>query len=135
MDSILNMSELQLNDYIPKFREINIYDNIVEPIIREFQSIAKLKNIELKCESPSVNTMIKCDEFSVKQIIENLIDNAIKFTEKGWISIRLNINSYNRLVFEVEDTGIGISEEFIPQIFDIFSQEEHGYSRKYEGNG
>ncbi|NCQ04762.1 MAG: hypothetical protein GW834_09800, partial [Cyanobacteria bacterium] len=60
--------------------------------------------------------------------------NAIKYTKKGIISVILSKNQ-NKIVIEIVDTGIGISNEFIPTIFDAFTQEEQGYTRKYEGNG
>ena len=135
VDAILNMSELQLNNYNPHFKEIDVYKNILEHIIAEFEPIAKAKDLQLKCEVTTTNPMINCDEFSVKQIFENIIDNAIKFTLKGRVAVKIDRNQNDKLVFEVEDTGVGISDEFISRLFDVFSQEEKGYSSKYKGNG
>ena len=81
------------------------------------------------------DTFLKADEYSVKQIFSNLIDNAIKFTNKGEINIRLFRNEHQSLNVEVQDTGIGISRDYLPELFKPFTQEQQGYTRKYEGNG
>jgi signal transduction histidine kinase len=80
------------------------------------------------------NIHIYSDDYALNQIFSNLIDNAIKFTEQGKVVVEFSEqeNFYN---IEVKDTGIGISEEYIPHLFTPFSQEERGYTRRYEGNG
>ncbi len=79
--------------------------------------------------------MITCDEYSVNQIIYHLVDNAIKFTEHGKVKMVLTRNEAGKITFNIEDTGIGISEKFLKEVFEPFLQEDQGYSRKYEGNG
>jgi signal transduction histidine kinase len=68
-------------------------------------------------------------------VFQNLIDNAIKFTLEGHIEVKVYKDEYNKFCVSVKDTGIGISEKYIGKIFLPFSQEESGYSRKFEGNG
>ena len=68
-------------------------------------------------------------------ILLNLVNNSIKFTEKGSITICVDRTAEERLRIKVEDTGVGISEEFMPSIFELFMQEDHGYTRNYDGNG
>ena len=68
-------------------------------------------------------------------MLANLIDNAIKYTKKGNIDIILTRNSKNLTEIEIADTGIGMSEDFQKKIFDPFTQEEQGYTRKYDGAG
>ena len=70
----------------------------------------------------------------MSQIMANLIDNAIKYTASGEIGIKLySIN--DKTAIDISDTGIGISEKYLPQLFTKFSQEEQGYTRKFEGTG
>lgn len=69
------------------------------------------------------------------QIFDHLIDNAIKYTEEGSVTISIDQDYLKRIVIEIEDTGIGISEKFLPHIFKPFTQEEAGYTRTYEGTG
>ncbi|MFO7447343.1 MAG: ATP-binding protein, partial [Ignavibacteriaceae bacterium] len=57
------------------------------------------------------------------------------FTEKGSVEVKLYTNKKGKVCAEVKDTGIGISEEYMPNLFKSFSQESKGYSRKFEGNG
>ena len=64
-----------------------------------------------------------------------MIDNAVKYTEQGEVAIKILRDSEERLIVEIKDTGIGIEEEYLPRLFEPFSQEEMGYTRKYEGNG
>ena len=65
----------------------------------------------------------------------NLIDNAIKYTNKGSVKIKPFVNEFGKIQVDIIDTGIGISEEYMPQMFEAFSQEEQGYTRSYEGIG
>ena len=64
-----------------------------------------------------------------------MIDNAIKYTKKGKVEILLGKNKTNNIIVEVKDTGIGISKEFLPRLFEVFAQEERGYTRSFDGNG
>ena len=64
----------------------------------------------------------------------NILDNAIKFTEKGEIKITIEEND-DHLIVKIKDTGRGISDEYMSSLFQPFSQEQQGYTRKYEGNG
>ena len=65
----------------------------------------------------------------------NLIENAIKYTNKGSITIESSQNPFGNIQVDITDTGIGISQDYISKIFDPFSQEEQGYTRTYEGIG
>jgi len=101
----------------------------------EFQSLAKEKNISFVLTKKTDDAFVYADEYSVIQIFSNLVDNAIKFTQEGFVKINVGRNLSGKLVVEVKDSGIGISKEYLPKLFTQFSQEEHGYTRKFEGNG
>jgi signal transduction histidine kinase len=75
------------------------------------------------------------DETMLYQVINNIVGNAIKFTEKGSVRISTDRDPLQRVVIRVEDTGVGISEEFLPRIFNSFEQESSGRSRSHEGSG
>ena len=77
---------------------------------------------------------IKADIYTLTQIFSNLIDNAIKYTPTGAIIILLE-NIAGKLIISVQDTGIGISKKFQEELFEAFTQEEQGYTRKFDGNG
>ena len=81
------------------------------------------------------NSRIVCDQYSVNQLFSNLIENAVKYTNKGSVKIKTFINEVGKIQVDIEDTGIGISSEYVPKLFEPFSQEEQGYTRSYEGIG
>lgn len=134
IDLILNMSELHVGTYNPIFAPFDL-NNIVEKINREFRLIAKQKNIDFSILKRCEKAMINADEYSVHQIINNLVDNAIKFTETGNVEIIVERNSRDKVTLTVLDTGIGMSEEYLSNLFNPFSQEVQGYTKKYEGTG
>ena len=135
IDLLLNMSEVQVGSYefVPKKLDI---DKIVNSILLEYKVLASDKglylNYYLNTDKVIVNDR---DEYSVSQIIANIVDNAVKYTHNGGIDITLGRNENDELYVKVKDTGIGISEEYLDDIFTPFSQEDQGYTRKYEGNG
>lgn len=133
IDLILNMSEIQNGKYSPSTKKIDIYDT-VQQIYHQLKPQAQLKKLDFRLSNFNRNIHIYSDDYALNQIFSNLIDNAIKFTEQGKVVVEFSEqeNFYN---IEVKDTGIGISEEYIPHLFTPFSQEERGYTRRYEGNG
>ncbi len=134
IDLILNMSEIQTGTFERTPREFDLYNNIIKNLMGEFHEQAKLKGLDLNIRKQADQTNIFADEYSVSQIFINLIDNAIKYTKQGKVKICIN-RSEKKLLVEVRDTGIGISKEYLPHLFDPFSQEEQGYSRSFEGVG
>lgn len=103
-------------------------------------SQAKDKNLEFKLiVSNNIKPVLKGDDTRLRQVLINLIGNAIKFTDKGSIHLSVDLAGENEatqtLKFEVSDTGIGMSEEFMSKIFDKFSQEHNASNRKYDGTG
>jgi PAS domain S-box-containing protein len=135
IDLILNVSELQTGVYKPLLGKIDIDTQVLKKLYNEYQQMAKQKGIDLiyKCEVKE--SEIISDEYCVTQIFANLIDNAVKYTKKGNVEILLTKNKDGNIVVEVKDTGIGISKEFLPHLFEPFVQEEQGYTRSFEGNG
>ncbi len=137
IDLILNVSELQTGTYEPIKEKSDIIEEIIIPLIGEFQSAAKAKNLDLIFSNDLGQEKYSCliDIYTITQILANLIDNAIKYTNKGNVTVRAYKNIDNLFSIDVKDTGIGISEEFQKTLFEPFTQEEQGYSRKFEGNG
>lgn len=134
IDLILNMSDIQLGTYKPAFQEIDIAEDVVYMLLSEYQWAAKNKGIDFEYTIYASNPKIHGDLYSVSQIVGNLVDNAIKYTAEGGISLTVD-DFENKVRVRIKDTGIGISAEYLPYLFEPFSQEEHGYTRKYEGNG
>lgn len=114
-----------------------LLDNITEL----FMPKAREKNIELSCRmAADVPELIMGDAARLRQVLVNLVSNAVKFTETGQVSILLS-REYSRdrkkltLKFSVADTGIGIPSEKQPLLFQSFSQLHPSINRKYGGTG
>lgn len=135
IDMILNMSEIQLGAYNSIIKKIDLIDDVIKPIMNEYNYNAIDKNIDLTFSSAYDKMFVNGDQYSLLQIFSNLIDNAIKYTKEGNVSVDASLNYDNEIVITITDTGIGISDEFLPNIFEPFRQEEQGYTRSYEGNG
>ena len=135
VDMILNMSEIQTGTVTASHKDLDLSEEVLSTLYIEYKNQAERKNLSFIYNVETDNTKVLADDYLATHIFTNLIDNAVKYTDKGKIEIVINRNEQNKLYVEVKDTGIGISEEFIPRLFDAFTQEEHGYSRKYEGNG
>ncbi|MBZ0199504.1 MAG: HAMP domain-containing histidine kinase, partial [Ignavibacteriaceae bacterium] len=133
IDLILNMSMVQTGNYDLSPRVLNIQE-ILFKLVTEFKAAAETKNIKLSLQNNSKNANVFVDEYTINQAFHNLIDNAVKYTRKGHIGVIL-FDSVNGVSVTIEDTGIGISEEYLQKLFQPFSQEESGYSRRFEGNG
>jgi len=103
-------------------------------------SQAKEKNLAFNLQiDKSIYTAHVGDEGRLRQVLINILGNAIKFTEVGYVDFRVELirefPQDQRIRFTVRDTGIGMSEEFRRKIFNKFSQEESASNRKYEGTG
>ncbi|MFA4924189.1 MAG: ATP-binding protein [Ignavibacteriaceae bacterium] len=135
IDLILNISQIQSGNFETKFEVIDLNKNLLDDLILEFYSKAKAKNLELTLNNFPGDTFILGDSYLIKQIFANLIDNAIKYTSAGEVKIHLYKNDVDKICVDVIDSGIGISAEYLPFVFEPFTQEDTGYSRKFEGSG
>ena len=130
LNTALEMSELTKYEFI----NIDISNDILPGIIKDFEPIAKEKGISISSDITFYKKVL-ADEYSVKQTLTHLLDNAIKFTDDGEVVISAYENSTNEFVISIKDTGIGISEENKHKMFNLFSQEDSSTTRKYDGNG
>jgi PAS domain S-box-containing protein len=121
----INNTECHLNVLLPELQKQ--YLEIV-------QTIGK-KNIDIILDIPSEKIICYTDSFRLRQVLSNLIDNAVKFTSEGYIEIGLRRTDDNKLLFYVRDTGIGIPADKVALIFDRFMQIEEADTRSYGGTG
>lgn len=116
-----------ITDLLTKARQVLLYK-------------AEEKGIPIDLEiDPSIANCHMGDPYRLNQIVLNILGNAIKFTEKGLISIRCSVKEQDQLMqvicISIKDTGVGISKDFLNDLFDKFSQEDKSITRKYGGTG
>ncbi|NSG83159.1 transporter substrate-binding domain-containing protein [Blautia schinkii] len=115
--------------------------DILEEICGVFESVAKEKNIQIKSEICVTHKNVVCDGTKVREIVINLVSNALKYTPDGGI-VTIKVHElpgdkegYVKIKTEVADTGIGMSKDYIPTIFDSFSRERSTTIGKIGGTG
>lgn len=135
INDVIDISKIETGQ-IEKQEEAVLINDMMLDIFTFYQTVAKKNNIRIYLEPhlPDSETYILTDEVKLKQIISNLIDNAIKFTHEGYIKL-LYQRKNEQIEFCVEDTGIGISDELQDAIFERFRQADVGDARKYGGTG
>lgn len=115
--------------------------DVLDEIIGVFDSTAKKKEIQLICEKQIEHQHIMCDMTKVKQIFVNLVSNAVKYTPAGGtVTLRsqelpCEQDGYILVKTEVIDTGIGMSKEYLPKLFEAFSRERNTTTGKVAGTG
>lgn len=121
----INMAECHLDILLPELQK---------QFLEILQTLGK-KNLDIILDMPSEKIVCKTDSFRLRQVLSNLIDNAIKFTNDGYVEIGLRKTDENKLLFYVRDTGIGIPEDKLSLIFSRFRQLEEADTRTFGGTG
>ncbi len=134
---IIDLAALDANKVLVKRRPENIID-IIKNVCDSYLPEATEKKLYLNQNINVINPVAEIDSILLTQALNNLINNAIKFTKHGGITIKLSetkVNTIDCFVVSIADTGIGISKENIPIIYHEFRQVSEGYSREFEGLG
>ena len=115
--------------------------DILEEVDSVFASAAKEKNIQIKSEMHVTHRKVVCDGTKIREILSNLVSNALKYTpDGGTVTIKVqelpgDKEGYVKIKTEVADTGIGMSKDYIPLMFDSFSRERNTTIGKVSGTG
>ncbi|KJF26895.1 hypothetical protein TZ02_10155, partial [Clostridium aceticum] len=133
VNDILDYSKLKHSDIKLSFRTINLYE-LVDSILTVFKMTKKENAVLIKNEIPKNISRVYADEDRLQQIIYNLVGNAIKFTKKGEVSVKAEVQG-DFIQVVVEDTGIGIPADKIEKIFESFEQVDTSTSRQHSGTG
>ncbi|AXT60149.1 PAS domain-containing sensor histidine kinase [Aquimarina sp. AD10] len=135
MDKLSNFSEIDaINDNLI-FEELDI-NYIVETSFREYKHMAEAKKLKYELELDESCPQSNIDKNLFRPALNNIIHNAIKYTEKGTVTVKIKSdNSEKKIYIYIKDTGIGIDKTSFEKIFDPLTQESIGLSRKYEGTG
>ncbi len=134
IDEILDLSRLEADRLETQSVTINVR-NLVGDLVAPLRKQARAKGLSFSVDiSDSVPKKFHSDPIRISQIIRNLIDNAIKFTKSGEISLKVYTEDEN-VFFCVEDSGMGISQEELEVIFEPFAQAYGSTDREFEGTG
>lgn len=139
INDILDFSKVEAGKLELEDIDFNL-GSMVEDLGTAMHYLAEDKGLELICPANSIqNQWLNADPGRIRQILTNLIGNAIKFTEQGEVAVFCKITNKadnRRLIrFEIKDTGIGISEEHQDKLFSKFTQADSSTTRKYGGTG
>lgn len=134
INDLLLLSNIENNNKNLQFSEINLLE-LLNKIKKLFEKRLKEKNLKFILNIDENNKKIKADIYMLEQVFINLIDNAVKYTEKGEIRINTYMKDKNKMIIEVSDTGIGIPQEHIPKIFERFYVVDKSRSRESGGTG
>jgi signal transduction histidine kinase len=134
LDSVLHLSRLEAGMSRLDRTDVDVGAEIAETVDL-LQPRADEKEIALHTDLPEEQVTAEVDPAALHRILDNIVGNALKFTGSGGrvdVSLR---GEDDAVVIVVEDTGVGIDAEFLPELFDAFKQEQTGVSRTYEGSG
>jgi signal transduction histidine kinase/CheY-like chemotaxis protein len=139
INDILDFSKIEAGKIDLEAIDFNIRD-CLETSLKTLALRADEKGLELLCEvAPEVPEIVRGDAGRLRQVIINLVGNAIKFTDKGEVALKVVVEAVHEhdrtMRFTVADSGIGISKEKLQLIFDPFSQADSSTTRKYGGTG
>jgi PAS domain S-box-containing protein len=138
INDILDLSKIEAGKMTISMTKYSLAD-LIARIESMMHSFAAEKGIDFTVNDKGrLPSNILTDSARVSQCLINLVNNAIKFTEKGHVYVNISMEDHNGqwfIRFEVEDTGIGISSEYQHKIFESFSQEDSSTSRQYGGTG
>lgn len=132
---ILDLSKIEAGELTLTEEDVSLRD-LVQSGIKMLREQAEDLDIALSCAFPRNCPMLRADPRHIKQIVINLVSNAIKFTPPGGkISLNVSLDDQQGFLLTVKDSGVGIEESDIPKVLEPFGQVGDIYSRTYEGTG
>ncbi|MBF0611149.1 MAG: hybrid sensor histidine kinase/response regulator, partial [Magnetococcales bacterium] len=135
INQILDFSKIEAGQLNLVYEPVSLRTMCIEGTCM-MRMIAENKELQLECVvDDAVPEWVMADRIRLRQIVFNLLSNAIKFTEQGKIMLRVRLSNPDTLHLEVEDTGIGISEDYLDHIFNEFTQADASITRRYGGSG
>lgn len=135
LNAVLSLAQLESQQMTVELSEMDIAGE-VEETASFFEAHAASRGLAFRflCSPPAVGARARVDRGALNSVLQNLIGNAIKFTESGFVEVRVHAAN-ERVFIEVRDTGIGIDRSFLPHLFEDFRQESTGFERSHEGSG
>jgi PAS domain S-box-containing protein len=133
LTSVLDLAQMEAGR-----RELRLDCLDVGEVVTEtanlLRPLAEAEGLALRCDVPAEPVVAWADRGALSRAVTNLVSNAVKFTLEGEVRVALDAGPV-ALTLTVSDTGVGMSEAFLPAAFDEFRQESEGHTRRFEGNG
>ncbi len=133
INDVLDISKIEAGELEVSFKPYDFVKS-VNKVISIVQPLADKKKLDLRLNISNDIETIVSDERRVEQVLLNIINNAVKFTESGYVEISCSVQD-DQLLVKVSDKGIGIAQEDLGKLFKPFSQIDTGTTRNYEGTG
>jgi len=136
INDILDLSKVEAGKLELEISSVSL-DQVVNDMVAQLEGQARDKEVKPLAELPAEIMPSETDEFKLKEVLINLVGNAIKFTEKGNVTVTViaNPETHRPERIEVQDTGIGIPPDRLATIFEAFQQADSSTSRKFGGTG
>ena len=133
LDSIINLSQLEAGTLHLDSKPHRL-GQLIQLLCEKLTPDAEEKGLKLDCKLLTEEDETRYDQHSIYHSIHNILQNAIKYTDEGSVTVRLDRVS-GKLQLTFTDTGIGISDEYLQRLFQVFSQESEGLAKDYPGIG
>lgn len=133
LDSVLDLSQIEAGEAVLRQERLDL----TRPVRETVQMLgpqASERGLTFETDLPERPIWVRGDFDAIGRITANLVSNALKFTDRGSVTVRVYENEH-RACLEVEDTGVGIEADFVDELFTAFRQESTGMRREYEGVG
>jgi two-component system sensor histidine kinase/response regulator len=135
INDILDLSKIEAGHMSLEITSVQL-DALVRDTVDEIEGQTRDRVVVLRAELPDVVAPMESDEARMRQVLVNLIGNALKFTEQGEVVVRVEVDAMGRpTLLQVRDTGIGIPADRLDAIFNVFEQAESMTARRYGGTG
>jgi signal transduction histidine kinase/CheY-like chemotaxis protein len=136
INQILDLSKIEARKVDLNLGPVAL-DVLVQDVIAQLEGQVRGRNVKLRTDLPQPMAPLRADAGKLKQIVINLIGNALKFTERGSVTVRVEVDAATRAPTRIDviDTGCGIPKDRLDVIFEAFQQVETGSTRKFGGTG
>ena len=134
INSILEMARIESGKETLNIKACNIFD-VLDSLNSVFEKLAHEKGLEYQCTTKIQHPYIYCDPIKLEEILLNIIGNSIKYTDEGMVLIQIEEGESGQFQCMIQDTGIGMSEAYLPHAFEDFSREKSGTQTSVKGTG
>lgn len=134
INSILEMARIESGKETLNIKACNIFD-VLDSLNSVFEKQAEQKGLTYQCNTKIEHPYVYCDQIKFEEILLNVVGNSVKYTKNGNISIHVEEVESGQFQCMIQDTGIGMSEAYLPHAFEDFSREKSGTQTSVKGTG